>query len=170
MEQDTSFTLLKEQLLTTQKVTVDLPQRPLEVLRWGSVLQGMGARGSFFKVVTQKITGTGFIASLWAMNDLSPSPSGIDSCLRPTTDDCWWKCQRPGDYWLGLQPSPSILPGSLQRPHPPQSSSAGLICTHLEVPISCSFATCFLFPEIYAKHTENSDIIYPSNNTVPIIS
>lgn len=106
MEQDTSFTLLKEQFLTMQKVTVDLPKRPLEILR----LQGMGARGNFFKVVTQKITGTGFIASLWAMNDLSPSSSGIDSCLRPTTDDCWSKCQRPRDYWLGLQPSSSILP------------------------------------------------------------
>lgn len=35
-----------------------------------------------------KEMGAGFIAGLSAMNDLSPSPSGIDSRLTQTTDDC----------------------------------------------------------------------------------
>lgn len=52
------------------------------------MLQGKDMRGSFFKVVTKEISGPGFIASLWAMTDLSLSPSGIDSRLRQTTHDC----------------------------------------------------------------------------------
>lgn len=109
-------------------------QRPVEVWRWHCVLQGKDVSGSFFKAVTKEITDTRFIASLWAMNDLSPSLSGIDSRLRQTTNDCWSKCSRLQPLRLGLQPSSSTLPTlSLQRPHPPQSSSAGLICTHLEL-------------------------------------
>lgn len=88
------------------------------------------------KVVTKKITGTGFIASLWAMNDLSLLLLVLILApdLRQMTVD--ESACISGPALLGLQPSSSTLPGCLQGPHPPQSSSAGLICVHLEMPTS----------------------------------
>lgn len=163
LKQDGTEYVFNSSEITTAKNTTGncrAFQRPLEVWSWGSVLQGKDMSGSVFKVVTKKITGIGFIASLWAMNDLSLSPSGIDSRLRQTTNDCWWKCIHLSDCsgWACNTPPASCTRFSLQRPHPPRSSSAGLVCTHLEVLprgyLYRSFATCFSFPEIYVKQTE----------------
>ena len=141
-------------------------QGPLLVQRWSSMFQGKDVRGSFFKVVRKKTTGAGSTASLWAMNDSSPSPSGIDSRLRQTTSECRWKHACLGDcsacVWkLPQHPGPRTPPprALTAKAHPPPcgSSSAGLTCTHLEVPplgyLHCSLTTCFPCPEIYFKHT-----------------
>lgn len=96
-------------------------QGPLRVQRWGSVFQGKDVRGSFFKAVRKKTAGAGSTASLWAMNDLSPSPSGIDSRLRQTTSDCRWKHACLG----GCSACVWKLP---QHPGPPAHPSPGSHC------------------------------------------
>lgn len=74
------------------------------------MLRGKDMCGSFFRAGREKIAGTGFTDSLWAMNDLAPSLSGMDSHLRQTMKACGRKCVAPGAAQAGCEPSSSILP------------------------------------------------------------